>query len=308
MDSKLKKPIFWIVLSLSILVLVAAGLFLTWRDGLVLRVADHYTREALQNDLISMDDCAECHEGADFHRCSTCHDEHGSVEFAELPFYNLILFSGDVPSPGYVEINQILPDRDHSGTFIRLLDFLEAQGVESFESVTMTSWDGGFVTISRENLSDQALLRPYTDGIRFADEDLHVSTWLKGISGFIVVGEERDLQVNGKSTSIGRLLLGPTRQVVVESARVMFESDTDGVSREAFTATRLWGAALSDLVPLDDSSVLLVSDQTGELQEFNYQEVSQAVLIAAAGGPTLVLPEQPRSTWIQGVVNLEWEK
>lgn len=308
MSSKLKKTIFWIVLSLSILVLVVAGLFLTWQSGLVLRVADHYSREVLQNELISMDDCAECHEGPDFHRCSTCHDEHGSVEFAELPFYNLVLLSGDVPRPGYVEVNQILPYRDHSGTFIRLLDFLEAQGVESFESVTMTSRDGGFVTVSRENLSDQALLLPYTDGIRFADEDLHVSTWLKGISGFIVVGEQRDLQVNGKSTSIGRLLLGPTRQVVAESARVMFESDTDGVSREAFTATRLWGAALSDLAPLSDTSVLVVSDQTGELHKFNYREVSQAVLIAAADGPTLVLPEQPRSTWIQGVVSLEWEK
>ncbi len=308
MENKFKKIALGVVLGLAILVLLAAGALLSWRGGLPLRMVDHYSRDVLQEELITMGDCAECHDGPDFHRCSTCHDEHGAVEFADLPFYNLVSLSGDVPRPGFVEVNQILPYRDQPGTFIKLVDFLQEQGVEDFVSVTMTSRDGGFVTISSENLTDQALLMPYTDGIRFASEDLHVSTWLKGITGFIVVGEEENLLVNGEATSIGRLLLGPTRQVVVESARVMFSSEDDGRIREAETASRLWGAALSDLAPAGEYSSLIVQDQAGKVSEFDLQDVRQAVLIAAAEGPTLVLPDQPRSSWIKEVASIGWEE
>lgn len=308
MGSKVKQIAFWIVLGLAVLILAAAGLILGWRRGLPLRMTDHYSLEALQEEMITMGDCAECHDGPDFHRCSTCHDEHGAVEFADLPFFNLVSLTGDVPRPGFIEVNQILPYRDHPGTSIKLVDFLAAQGVADFASVTMISRDGGLVTISRENLTDQALLMPYSDGIRFASEDLHVSTWLKGITTLIVVGEDPDLLIDGEPTSIGRLLLGPTRQVVVESARVMLSSEIDGQIRDAETASRQWGAALSDLAPDGGYSSLAVRDQAGVLYHFSLQEVRQAVLIAAAGGPTLVLPDQPRSNWIRGIASLEWEE
>lgn len=308
MGNTTKIAIFWVAGALALLSLLGAVLALTWRGGLALRLADHYSGAFLAEEAITMDECAECHDGPDFHRCTTCHDDHGAVEFADLPFYNLIYLSGDVPRAGFMELNQILPYRDHPGTHLGLVDFLESQGVDQFESVTLISGDGGFVTITRENLSDQALLLPYADGIRFAAEDLHVSTWLKGITGIIVVGEDRPLQVAGEATSLGRLLLGPTRQVVVESARVMFKDDLDGQIREAWTASRVWGAALSDLAPDQDFAALIVRDQVGQIWEFDPGQIQAAVLAATADGPTLVFPGQPRSSWVAGVAALEWEE
>lgn len=308
MGNKFKKIVFWVVLGLAVLILAAAGLTLSWQGGLAVRMVNHYSGDFFQEEVLVMEECAECHEGPDFHRCSTCHDDHGAVEFADLPFYNLVSLTGDVPRPGYVDLNQILPYQDHPGTHINLVDFLGEQGVERFETVTLTSRDGGFVTISRENLTHQALLLPYMDGIRFAAEDLHVSTWLKGITSIIVVGEERDLIVNGEATSIGRLLLGPTRQVVVESARVMFASELDGEVREAQTAARVWGAALGDLVPEGSFTGLLVRTRAGEELRLSREQVSLAVLIPEVGSPTLVLPEESRSGWVKEVTELEWER
>ena len=207
MRTKISKILFWIALIFAVGILICAGLILGWRGGLPVHLAEHYTVGALKEEALVMGECAECHSGEDFHRCSTCHDDHGAVEFSGLPFFNLISFTGDVPDPGYLEIDQILPYRDHPNTHLKLLDLLEEQGVEDFVSVTLASRDGGFVTITRENITDQALLLPFSDGIRFASEDLHVSTWLKGISRVIVVGEERDLIINGEATSPGRLLI-----------------------------------------------------------------------------------------------------
>jgi hypothetical protein len=100
---------------------------------------------------------------------------------ANVPFNDLILLLGDVPEPDYIPINEILPYREQPGTHVRLLDFLAERGVNEFESVTLASRDGGFVTVTRENLTGEALLMPHVDGVRFAAENLHVSTWLKGV-------------------------------------------------------------------------------------------------------------------------------
>ena len=306
MGKKIKTMLVGIVIGLSVLILVGAGFMLGWQRGLPIHLAKHYSLDSLREEALLMNECSECHDGADFHRCSTCHDEHGATEFADLPFFNLISFSGDVPQPGFVELNQILPYRDQPNTHITLLDFLAEQGVGDFESVTLTSRDGGFITISRENLTDQALLLPFTDGIRFAAEDLHVSTWLKGITGMIVVGNERDLTINGAKTSLGRLLLGPTRQVVTENARVMFNYEIDGQTREAQTASRVWGAAVADLYP-DSFSQLVVKTRDGALFELTPLEAGSAVLIAERKGPTLVLPERSKSSWISPILELIWE-
>jgi len=305
---KTKKILLWVGIVLTAGVLVCAGLLLGWRKGLPVHLVNHYSLDALKEEALIMDDCAECHSGEDFHSCSTCHDEHGAVEFADLPFLNLISFTGDVPHPGYLEINQITPYRDQPNTHVKLLDLLADQGVEDFESVTLTARDGGFVTITRENITDQALLLPFTDGIRFAAEDLHVSTWVKGITGIIVVGQEQDVIINGVSTSPGRLLLGPTRQVIVDTARVMFASGNDDEMREAETAARVWGAAISDLAPVDGYSAVLVRD--GEDEEYRYdpERVRLAVLVPQDDGLTLVFPGESRAGWVRDVVELVWEK
>ena len=288
-------------------VLVCAGLILGWRRGLPVHLVEHYSLDALKEEVLTMNECSECHAGEDFHRCSTCHDEHGALEFADLPFFNLISLTGDVPQPGFLEVNQVLPYRDHPNTHIALLDFLAAQGVEDFESVTLTSQDGGFVTISQENLTEEALLLPFSDGIRFAAEDLHVSTWVKGITGMIVVGHEKSLIIAGEATSQGRLMMGPTRQIVIEQARVMYTSQEDGEIREAETASRMWGAALADLAPPDYSSVL-VQDLDGERYQFTPEQIRLALLVPAAGGPTLVIPGESRTAWVDQVQELGWEQ
>jgi hypothetical protein len=307
-NQRLRKILFWIVIGLAGAVIILCAALLAWRGGLPIRLVEHYSLAELTDTALLMDECADCHEGQDYHRCSTCHDEHGAVEFADLPFYNLISFTGDVPQPGYVRVNQVLPYQDHPNTHIRLTDFLEGQGVMDFESITLTSWDGGFVTIPKEDLTDQALLLPYSDGIRFAAEDLHESTWLKGISGMIVVGKERDLSLNGEMTSIGRLLLGPIRQVTVQTARVMFASESDGQVREAQTASRLWGASLAELVGVGNPTAVKVTTRDGGQQDLSSQEIANAILISDEDGPVLVLPDRSRSGWITGVSGLSWEE
>ena len=280
---------------------------MAWNQGLPIRLVSHYSLELLHEEVQTMDECAECHQAQDFHRCSTCHDDHGAVEFADLPFFEMIQFTGDVPDPGVVRINEILPYRDHPNTHITMEAFLEQQEVGDFESVTLISRDGGFITIQKENLSEQALLLPFSDGIRFAAEDLHVSTWLKGLTRIIVVGKERPLIIQGEATSIGRLLLGPTRQVTVEPAQVMYVSEQDGNVREAQTAFRVEGAALTDLFAEEDFRGVTVTQDSGKTAVFSAEELELAVLIPDSSGPTLVLPDRGRTAWIENVVEISVE-
>ncbi len=67
-------------------------------------------------------------------------------------------------------------------------NFLAEHGAADFESVTLASRDEGFVTFAQPNLTEEALLMPHVDGLRFAAENLHVSTWLKGVWRIIIVG------------------------------------------------------------------------------------------------------------------------
>jgi hypothetical protein len=268
-------------------------------------VVSHYGAGFLLKEARTMDACGECHDAVDFHTCTTCHDDHGAVEFTDVPFYDLIALTGDVPEPGYVRLDDILPYREQPHTHLPLLDFLAAQGVTSFESVTLVSDDGGFVTIEPANLNEKALLLPYVDGIRFASEDLHVSTWLKGISRIIVVGEAAPLTIGGQATSIGRLLLGPTRSVTVQRADVMLVSEDDGQARKASTATRLDGVSLSDIV--GSFETLTITDAAGQITTLSAGEARDALLAAERSGVTLVLPDRGRSQWVEQVVEIETE-
>jgi hypothetical protein len=268
------------------------------------RSAFHYPWTMLSTEAETMVDCVECHEPEDFHTCDSCHDDHGSAEMANVPFDDLILLQGDVPEPGYIPVNDILPYRDQPGTHVALLDFLAEQGVGEFESVTLASRDEGWITVDRANLTAEALLLPHVDGVRFAAENLHVSTWLKGVWRIIVVGPDKPLTLDGYRTSIGRLLLGPTASVTIEQTDVMLRSETDGQIRKAKTASRIEGAGLEKIVADPGFDTLLVRDAAGGEQTLTAAEARGAVLAQMGPQIVLVLPSRGRAQWIGDVVEL----
>ena len=220
---------FWLILAI-VAALVVGGVAVAVATGAKVaapaRSALHYPWALLADEAETMNDCVECHEPDKFHTCDSCHDDHGSAEMANVPFDDLILLQGDVPEPGYIPVNDILPYRDQPGTHVALLDFLAEQGVTDFESVTLASRDEGWITVERANLTAEALLMPHVDGVRFAAENLHVSTWLKGVWRIIVVGPDKPLTLDGYRTSMGRLLLGPTASVTIEQTDVMLRSES----------------------------------------------------------------------------------
>jgi hypothetical protein len=300
------KPTFWRITTLMLLVLlIGVGVALSAPKASPVRLAAQYPTDMLLEEARTMNDCAECHETAQFHTCATCHDEHGAVELERVPFYAVIALSGDVPEPGYVLLNEVLPYPEHPNTHIPLLDALAQQGVTAFEQVTLASDDEGFVTVTRDNLTDEALLMPYADGVRFAAPNLHISAWIKGITRIIVVGAETPLEVDGEATSIGRLLLGPTRSVTVEEAEVMLKSEEDGAVRTARVASRITGVPLAEVVADPDFTTLTVEDAAGETHTLTAEAAADALLSQVQGRTTLVLPERGRGRWIDDVVALD---
>jgi hypothetical protein len=285
-------------------VLVGGGAFLSLRKSAPVKLLSHYPLELLAAETDKMVECGECHDAEDFHDCTTCHDDHGAVELEEVPFYAVISFAGDVPEPGFVLIDDVLPYRDQPHTHISLLTFLENQGVTDFESVTMTSEDGGFITVERDQLTEEALLLPYEDGIRFADENLHVSAWIKGIRGIIVVGKERPLLVDGQATSIGRLLRGPTLAVTVEETEVKFKREETGQTHTALTASRIEGAVVQDILTSPGFTKVQIRTQDGQTQELSATEIRDALLTTLRDEVSLILPNRARNEWIRGVVEI----
>ncbi len=295
---------FSVVLIGVLLIGGGLGYLLGTQDHNPLMVVRHYPLEFLSLEASTMVECGECHESQDFHTCQTCHDDHGAIELNEVPFYNWVLFSGDVPKPDFVEINQILPYREQPNTMISVLDFLRSQGVDDFEQVGLFSDDGGVVLIEKSELSEQAYLMPYKDGIRFASEDLHVSTWIKGIRKILVIGVETPLMIAGQPTSLGRLMLARTVKVSVEAANVMLVSETDGKMRKAVTAQQFEGVALADIVNLHSAQPLHVVDVEGVKHQISAEEAKTGLLVPIRGVLTLVLPERGRSFWIENVVEI----
>ncbi len=287
--------------------LVAGGVALA-TPATPLAVVSHYPVGMLAEEARLMVECAECHAAADFHTCTTCHDDHGAVELERgVQFYAGINLIGDVPTPGYVLINEILPYRDQPYTHLPLRTFLERQGVTDFESLTLASNDGGFVTIPRDDLTEDALLMPYVDGIRFAAEKLHISTWLKGITRMVVVGQGTPLRIEGEATSMGRLLLGPVVEVTVEQTQVMLRSDEDGEVRRAQTAARVHGAPVAQHIANTGFQRLIVVDTEGAEYSLTAAEARGAVLAQLRGRTTLVLPDRARNQWLTDVAEIRTE-
>lgn len=296
----------WIFATAALVVGVGGLVFGATRVA-PMRMLTHYPLSVLAEEAQTMDECAECHEAEYFHTCNTCHDDHGAIEMENVPFYAGIMLEGDVPAPGYVLLDDILPYRDQPHTHLPLLDFLANQGVTEFESVTLASLDGGFVTLTPENLTAEALLMPYEDGIRFAAENLHISAWIKGIRRVIVVGAGTPLQIEGQATSIGRLLLGPSLELTVEQTSVMLQSEDDGKVRQAQAGARIIGAPLTALVDDPGFTQLMVRDSAGKETRLSAEETRGAVIAQLRGQVTLVLPERGRAQWITNVALLESE-
>ena len=304
------KRVWLVLIVLGALVLggVAVALATGARVAAPARSAFNFPWGMLADEAETMNDCVECHEPDKFHTCDTCHDDHGSAEMANVPFDDLILLQGDVPEPSYIPVNDILPYRDQPGTHVTLLDFLAGQGVSEFESVTLVSRDEGWITVERDNLTAEALLLPHVDGVRFAAENLHVSTWLKGVWRIIVVGPDKPLTLDGYRTSIGRLLLGPTASVTVEQTDVMLRSEADGQVRKAKTASRIEGAGLGNIVANPGFDTLLVRTADGREHRLTSAEAQGAVLTQMGQRLVLVLPSRGRAQWIADVVELVSEE
>jgi hypothetical protein len=258
----------------------------------------------LASEANTVNRCLTCHEADEMHTCQKCHDAHGGIEMAEIPFDALVQLAGDFPEPGVVQLNEILPYADQPETSVVLTQFLRDRGVEQFESVTLSAPDGAAVTLEPANLTDEAVFLPHKDGIRFFAEDLHISTWLKGITRVVVVGMEKPLSIDGTATSIGRLLLGPTSSATVEQTDVMLKSDEDGEIRKAKTLSRVEGALLESLLANPAYTRLLVRDRAGRQYELAKQDTRGALLTQMWGQTVLVLPDRGRAKWVADVVDI----
>jgi len=251
-----------------------------------------------------MNECAECHNAQDFHDCSTCHDDHGAVELTGIQFYEVVELTGDVPEPGFIRVNELIPNQENYGTHILLFDFLAQHGIDTFESVTFITNDGGLTTIEAQYLDETAMLVPFVDGLRFATESVHVSTWLKGIKRIIVVGTKKSLQIDDEFTSIGRLLLGEVVRVTIEGTETMLTNE-NGDTGLAFVANWVEGARLLPLLKVSNPTQVTITDGTGAQVVLDGEEIQKAIITVFRKETTLVLPDRGRSAWPTGIVKIE---
>ena len=237
-------------------------------------------------------------------RCVDCHQLHGAIELDQVPFNALVLLTGDVPEPGFLTVNDVLPYKYAGQVSISLLDLLAQNGADDFKEVSLISTDGGIVTIEREYLSERSLLLPYLEAVRFQDDGLHVSTWLKGVSKIIVIGNELTLTIDGRATSIGRLITENTLTVISERSYPMYRSEEDGQIREAEYSHLHTGAPIKELVARPDFSTLSVTDADGQTYTIEARAAEKAILTIYYGSVTLLLPDLHRGEWISDVVEV----
>jgi hypothetical protein len=302
MNPQKKRTLIFILIVLVLLGTTFAIILIT--KPMPVALLQQYELSQLWHEADVMNECAECHNSVDFHTCETCHDEHGAVELAGIRFFEVVDLTGDVPDPSFVRVNEVMPDQDNRGTHITVFDFLAQNGVEEFESVTFITNDGGLTTIERVYLDETAMLVPYIDGVRFVTESVHSSTWLKGISRIVVVGKEKPLTIDGKVTSIGRLLTGETVRMTVEGSNVMLTDET-GETNRALVANWAEGARLLPLIEKTTPSGITVTNTSGESEEFTLEEVQGAIIAIVRDRVTLILPNRGRSAWPTDILKIE---
>ncbi|MDY6846376.1 MAG: hypothetical protein SVP52_04500 [Chloroflexota bacterium] len=295
--------VFLIIFSIILLGVIVALVIAT--KPMPVALLQNFGLSLLWEEGMMMNECAECHNSADFHSCETCHDEQrGSVELTNIPFSEIVRLTGDVPDPSFVKVHQVIPDQENLGTHITLLSFLEMHGVTDFETITFTTNDGGFTTIEYQYLDETAILVPYVDGVRFITETLHSSTWLKGIKQITIVGKEKPLTIDGEATSIGRLLLGDTMRLTVEGSDVMLSDDTGNIS-SALVANWVEGPRLLDLLKDPSPNGVSVKDANGNVTELSADEIQNAIIAIVRDEVTLVLPDRGRSAWPTQIIEIE---
>jgi hypothetical protein len=234
-------------------------------------------------------------------RCVDCHQIHGAITLENVPFNTFVLLTGDVPEPTLIRVNEILPYRLVGQANISLLDLLAQYGVEDFKEVSLVATDGGIVTLEKQYVGERSLLLSYLEGVRFQDDGLHISTWLKGVNKVIVVGNELPIIVDGRATSMGRLLRENTLTVIAERSYPMYHSEEDGQVREGEYSHLHTGAPLDDLVAHDDFSTLSVSDAEGQTYSIDARTAEGAILTIYYGKPTLMFPDLHKGEWISDV-------
>lgn len=237
--------------------------------------------------------------------CAECHDVHGAIEWADAPFQSQVWILGDVPEATYFFVDDLFPYRSEElGTAISLPDLLARYGAETFDRVAIESLDGGIVTLDREYVTEHARLVPYLEGIRFQDENQHVSTWLKGVRWIIVVGSETPLEIDGVATSMGRLLLDERVTVSAEGGDALFVSELDGKTYRGDYAHLYTGARLERLLSDGDYATLEVTDASGQVREYPAEQVADAIIATVDGRPSLLLPGASRRDWVIDVVRI----
>lgn len=292
---------------LFIIIFLALGVILTILIAtrpMPVALLSEYKLSTIWQEGKMMNDCAECHDSQDFHTCDTCHDDHGAVELADVTFFEVIDFTGDVPDPSFIRINAILPDQNNLGTHITLFEFLAQNGVEDFESISFFTNDGGIATIEKQYLDETAMLVPYVDGVRFITESVHSSTWLKGITRIHVVSKEKPLSIDGEETSIGRLLLGDTTRLTVEGSDVMLTNEAGDMSH-AFVANWVEGALLEPLLKNQKTDGITLTTLNGEQIKLSADEIEGSVLAIVRDKVTLILTNRGRSAWPTEIVAIE---
>lgn len=299
-----KRKSTWFIIIIALLLITAAAA-LASLNPIPTRLVTEYPISMLVEEGQYMHDCAECHESEDFHMCDTCHNEHGSADLANLNFYSVLHVTGDVPEEKYFPIYQMFSKRNEESNKINVFDFLAEMGVSDFESLTFCTNDGGFSTITRENLGETSYLLPYEEGMRFADEALHVSTWLKGVNKIVVVTGEKNLTVNGTGYDFGQLLLSETTLFTVEQAAVMLNNEELGTLKTGSTATRLEGVELTSLAVVDETSNLAVTLNDGSVITVPGPDALTAKISLIGKDLTLVFPDKSRSQWIFDIQSIE---
>jgi hypothetical protein len=302
-ENKQKRTHLIFTLAALILVGIVITLIITTKP-MPVALLNAYSLKTLWHEGTLMNDCAECHNPVDFHSCETCHDDHGAVELAGIKFFEVIELTGDVPDPSFIRINEIMPDQENMGTHITLFEFLAQNGVESFDSVTFITNDGGLATIEKQYLDETAMLVPYMDGVRFVTESVHSSTWLKGISRIIIVGSNTPLTIDGEQTSIGRLLIQDTVRLTVEGSDTMLIDDT-GETSHAYVANWVDGAPLLPLLANQPPQAIIVTDESGNITELQFEEITKAVIAMVRDQVTLVLPDRGRNVWLTNIIKIE---
>ena len=297
----IKKNIRWWIIIPGVIILTGIIYLVAFATPVPYRIITEYPMGMLVDELGQMHKCAECHVTEVFHTCETCHNEHGSAVLAGLNLYSLVHLTGDVPVTKFIPTNQFFLEEKQKINQVTVNDFLSQHGVEDYASITFASNDGGFTTVYKDQLSDTSFLLPYEDGVRFADEKLHVSTWIKGINKIIVVGKQKAINVEGFAYSIGELMMMDTVRFTVEQAQVMLKSEQDGNIRSGFTAERLEGIELDELLSFPENGIFKVDFLDGESIEKNSEELNGAKLVQIGTEIVLVFPEKSRNQWIFGV-------